>query len=553
MRIIIVGGVAGGASAATRARRVNSKAEIIIYEKGPNISFANCGLPYHLGNEIKERSKLLVTTPELFKKRFDIQVKTEHEVLDIDTENKTLTVVNHRNNEKFKDSYDRLILSTGSKLIELPEIPYRAQNVFTLWSLADLDSIKSYIDKNESRHATVIGAGFVGLEVVEQLHRIGVQVQLIELAPQVLNPLDPEMASFILDELKKHTVSVHTSSKVDAVKENKDRVSHLRLSSSNNWIETDLIIVGVGVKPLNLLALKADLNVSKQGAVCVNEQGQTSDPDIYAVGDLAETIFSPTDSAVSIPLAGPANRAGRIAGEHAAANTNQFTQKVNATSIVRVFNKAAGSTGLSEKLCKRENVPYRLAYASAPHHASYFPGAKELIIKLLYAPNTGIVLGAQVIGEEGVDKRLDILSTLIHFKGTVYDLAALDFAYAPPFGSAKDLLHQVAFVAMNDLAKAPELLRPDAELSGLQVVDVRTNVERETLPLDEAIHLPLDGNTCFYEHPLLKELDYKKETIVVCHAGKRAHIVASYLKGIGFEEVKNLSGGMMIRSRFIKN
>ncbi|HMO18455.1 MAG TPA: FAD-dependent oxidoreductase [Oligoflexia bacterium] len=550
MKIIIVGGVAGGASAATRARRINPGANILIYEKGPAISFANCGLPYNLGGEIKDRSKLLVANADLFKRRFNIDVKTQHEVFHIDRLNREIHVRSNISAEEFKDSYDRLILSTGSQLISLPEIPYSLDNVFTLWSLDDLDKIKEYISVSSPKTVSVIGAGFVGLEVVEQLRHKGLSVQLIELAPQVLGPLDPEMASYIEDELVKHEVDIHLSSKVESVKISNNKATSLCLSSGT-ILNTDMIIAGVGVRPLSFLASGAELLTSPNGAVKVNEHYQTSDPNIYAVGDMAEYIFGPTNSPSSIPLAGPANRAGRIAGEHAASGKSQFAQKVYGTSIVRVFSKTGGVSGLSEKLCKRSNIDYRVSYISASHHASYFPGAKELVIKLLYAPVTGKLLGVQVVGEEGVDKRIDVVSTVLSFGGTVYNLASLDLAYAPPFGSAKDPLHQAAFVALNDLSKTPELAKPDIDLSSVQCVDVRTDKERQELPLKEGIHIPIDESVPFYENPLFANLDPNLETVVTCHSGKRAHIVASYLVGKGFKDVKNLSGGMMIRSRMI--
>jgi NADPH-dependent 2,4-dienoyl-CoA reductase/sulfur reductase-like enzyme/rhodanese-related sulfurtransferase len=548
MKIVIVGGVAGGASAATRARRVNPDAEIIIFEKGSAISFANCGLPYHLGGEIKERSKLLVANAELFKRRFNINVKTRHEVLSIDREKKEISVHDLVKGKEYTEHYDILILSTGSELIRLPEIPYDAENVFTLWSLDDLDYIKDYFSKKSVCKVSVIGAGFVGLEVVEQLRHIGMEIQLIELAPQVLSPLDPEMAKFIEEELTRHEVALHLNTKVENVHTSENRVTTLSLASGAQ-LNTEAVLVGVGVRPLSGLAKNAELACSKNGAVQVNQFHQTSDENIYAVGDMSEYIFGPTDTPTSIPLAGPANRAGRIAGEHAGTGKTQFTQKVFGTSIVRVFSKTAGTTGLSEKLCKRAEIPYKIAYISAAHHASYFPGAKELIIKLLYSPSNGLLLGAQVAGEEGVDKRLDIVSTVLHFGGTLQDLASLDLSYAPPFGSAKDPLHQAAFTGLNDLAESPPLISPFSSLIDMQVIDVRSEKERKELPLEGALALPIDGETPFYEDPKLRTLNKDKETTVVCHSGKRAHIVASYLKKKGFSNVKNMTGGMMMRFR----
>lgn len=515
---------------------------------GADIAFANCGLPYHVGGEIVNREKLLVASPELFKNRFNIEVKLQHEVVNIDPISKKIFGTNKSNNSKFELSYDKLILSTGSKLIKLPIFKEGLENVFTLWSMKDLDETMSYLSKSKVKHATVIGAGFVGLELVEQLKNKGLQVSLIEKSPQVLPPLDSEIASIIESELEKHGVDLNIDTEVSEVIESSNQVDALKLANGKT-IQTDLVFVGIGVRPETSILNESGIKLGQGGAVIVDEKQRTNFPDIYAVGDMSESTYGPTNEHLAIPLAGPANKAGRIAGEHATTGEVQSKSVTYGTSIVRVFSKTAGLTGLSEKLCQRKNITYKTTYISANHHAGYFPGAKELILKLIYDPENGRVLGAQGIGEEGVDKRLDIISTLLHFNGKVSDLAELDLSYAPPFGSAKDPVHQLAYVALNDLDKFPETLAPNADLSGYQVIDVRTAKERDMLPLEGSIHIPIDGPNDKPIKEMLLDLDIDKETVITCHSGKRAHVIASLCQSLGFKKVYNLTGGMMIRSR----
>ncbi len=547
-KILIIGGVAGGASAATRARRRDASAQITILERGSYVSFANCGLPYHVGGEIVNREKLLVASPELFKNRFNVDVKLQHEVASIDPSAKKVIGTNRSDGSQFELSYDKLILSTGSKLIKLPIFNQALVNVFTLWSMNDLDSTMVYMGKNKPKHATVIGAGFVGLELVEQLKHKGLEVSLIEKSPQVLPPLDPEIASIIETELASHAIDLNIDTEVSEVLERDNKVFSLKLASGKT-IETDMVFVGIGVRPETSILNDSGIKLGQGGAVVVDEEQRTNFPDIYAVGDMSESCYGPTEEHLAIPLAGPANKAGRIAGEHATTGNSQSKSITYGTSIVRVFSKTAGLTGLSEKLCQRKSINYKTAYINANHHAGYFPGAKELILKLIYDPENGRVLGAQGIGEEGVDKRLDIISTLLHFNGKVSDLAELDLSYAPPFGSAKDPLHQLAYVALNDLDQFPKILPPDTDLSDFQVIDVRSMKERQALPLENSIHIPIDGPNSKPLNEMLLELDKDKKTIITCHSGKRAHIVASLCKSLGFKDVSNLTGGMMIRSR----
>ncbi|MBX3422808.1 MAG: FAD-dependent oxidoreductase [Pirellulaceae bacterium] len=540
LRIVIVGGVAGGATAAARARRANARAEITILEKGPVISFANCGLPYHLGGEIARRESLLVATSKLFWDRFRIRVCTGHEVLAIDRAAKCVAGKTSQG-ETFSYPYDKLIVATGSEPIRPDFCNVTADNLFQLWTLSDMDLIVDCLSNRTCKRATVIGAGFVGLEVVEQLVQRGLKVDLIERLPQVLGPLDAEMARLVQAELERHEVNVKLNTSVRQLRVDQGRVVRVE-QDDGQLLDTNLVIVGAGVRPRTQLAASAGLEIGSGGGVVVNRFCQTSDPDIYAVGDVIEYHHGALGQPMRVPLAGPANRSGRVAGGHAACGHGPLMPPVQGTSIVRVFDVAAGLTGLSERLCAQRGIAYRCATIQAGHHAGYFPGAKNLTLKLVYCPQTRRVLGAQAVGAQGIDKRLDVVATLLHFSGTVDDLAGLDLAYAPPFGSAKDPVHMAAFVAQNDLADYPQLAPAGASLAGIQVVDVRNDDEISKLPLPDAIAIPVDSIVERWQ-----ELDPHRQTIVVCHSGKRAHVAASWLKGQGFQDVKNLNGGMSIR------
>lgn len=540
LRIVIIGGVAGGATAAARARRVNANAEITILEKGPVVSFANCGLPYHIGKEIEERSKLLVATAEMFWERFRIKVRLNHEVQSINRNAQTVTGVTAEG-EEFKVPYDRLILATGSAPLEPEFTKVTAENVFRLWTLDDMDRIVAYMKKRPCSKATVVGAGYVGLEVVEQLARQNIQVTLLEMLPQVLNALDPEMAALVKLEMIKQGVKVRLDVEVDRLLTNNQGVTAVKLTNSES-VATDLVIVGVGIRPRTELAEAAGLSIGESGGVVVNEFCQTDDPKVYAVGDMVEYYHGTLRKNCRMPLAGPANRSGRVAGSHAATGQATSLKPIQGTAIVRVFDLAAGTTGLNERQCTEAGLDYRCSIIQAPHHASYFPGARSLTLKLIYEVPSRRVLGAQAIGAQGADKRLDVIATVLHFGGTIDDLAGLDLAYAPPFGSAKDPVHMAAFSAENDLADYPQFTAYDAMLDGLQVIDVRSASELEKLPLPGAIHIPVDEITTRWQ-----ELDASLPTVTVCHSGKRSHVAACWLKGKGFANVQNLNGGMSIR------
>ena len=547
LRIVIVGGVAGGASAATRARRMNEQAEIILLEKDKHVSFANCGLPYHIGGEIEDRGKLLVATKELLERRFRLDVRTRHEATAIDRQAKTLTVRNLVTGEDLQLPYDKLILSPGATPFVPPLAGSDARGVFTLRNIADMDQIKAAVDVSQSRSAIVVGAGFIGLEVVEQLKRRGLRVSLAEMQPQVLPPFDHEMVQPVLQALQEQQVEVVLDDGIGAVLVDDNGAATGVQLASGRKLDGELVILGLGVRPNTQLAGAADLTLSKDGGILTNRYLQTNDPDIYAVGDASTYFYGPTEQQMRVALAGPANRAGRLAGEHAATGASRPMADVFGTSIVRVFEQTAAMTGLSMKTAKRFGIDAASVTVVAGQHAGYFPGATPLTLKLVFDPQDGRLLGAQAVGKEGIDKRIDVIATVLRFRGTVRDLTELDLCYAPPFGSAKDPVHQAAFAACNHLDGIDTLLTPDADLTGLQVVDVRTPGEVARTPLaaaDNPANIPVDEL-----RERLNELDPARETVVSCGVGVRAHVAARILKQNGFSDVHNLSGGATVRNR----
>ncbi len=546
LKIVIVGGVAGGASAATRARRMNERAEIIMFERDEYVSFANCGLPYHIGEEIADRESLLVATPEFLRKRFRLDVRIREEVISIDRHNKSVSVRRCDSGEVYEQAYDKLILAPGATPFVPPLDGSDARNVLTLRNVNDTDRIKAYVDRQQTKRAVVVGAGFIGLEMVEQLVRRGIETSLVELQPQVLPLLDSEMTQPLAEELRHNGIHTHLGASVVRIETNEEDAAVAAELSDGTRIETDLVILGIGVRPSVGLAVDSGLTLGDSGGIATNDFMQTNDADIYAVGDAAEYPYGVTGKRMRIALAGPANRAGRLAGEHAATGQSASMQPVLGTSIVRVFEKSAAVTGLTESMARRMQLPAKSVSIVAKHHAGYYPGAELMTLKLVYDPQDGKVLGAQVVGGAGTDKRIDVIATAMHFGGTVRDLAGLDLAYAPPFGSAKDPVHMAAFVACNQLDGIESFCPPDAPLEGKQVVDVRTPGEVTGTPLagvESAINIPVDEL-----RDRLAELDPTRPTVVCCGVGIRGHIAARILRQHGFE-VENLIGGAMIRNR----
>ncbi|MEZ6121683.1 MAG: FAD-dependent oxidoreductase [Planctomycetaceae bacterium] len=549
LRIVIVGGVAGGASAATRARRMNEHADIILLEKDEHVSFANCGLPYHIGGEIADRRKLLVATRELLQNRFRLDVRTHHEALSIDRSSKTLQVRNQQADEEFSLPYDRLILSPGASPFVPPVTGASASGVFTLRNIADMDRILAAIDASTHRTAVVVGGGFIGLEMAEQLVHRSLKVSLAELQPHVLPMFDAEMVQPLHACLQDHGIEFCGGSGLQEILMNEqNQATGIRLADDRE-LAGDLVILGMGVRPNTQLAQAAGLTIGSTGGILTNRFLQTSDPDIYAVGDAAEYVFGPSGQSMRVALAGPANRAGRLAGEHAATGHCQPMPNVQGTAIVRVFEQTAAMTGITVSMAPRCGLQATSVTVVAGQHAGYFPGATPVTLKLVFDPQTGRILGAQAVGKDGVDKRIDVIATAMQMNATVRDLAGVDLCYAPPFGSAKDPVHQAAFAACNHLDEIDIFTTVDADLSGVQLVDVRTPAEVQHAPLAggaHAINIPVDEL-----RSRLHELDPNAETVVSCGVGVRAHVAIRILMQHGFRNVRNLPGGATVRNRAV--
>lgn len=538
MKIIIVGGVAGGMSAATRLRRLKEDAEIIIFEKGPFVSFANCGLPYYVSGEIAEREDLLVQTPESLKARFRLDVRPFHEVTAISPNQHTVTV--RHDGKEFTETYDRLILSPGAKPFVPPiEGLETAENTYTLRNVPDLDEIMLALEK-EPKEAVVIGAGFIGLEMAENLRKRGLNVTIVEKAPHVLPPLDEEMAAFVQAELLKNGIQVITSQSATRF-EDKGKVIVLE---NGQKIASDVTILSVGVQPENALAQAAGIELGLRGGILVNERYETSQPDIYAVGDAIVVKQEVTGEDALISLASPANRQGRQVADVIAGVARKNKGSIG-TAIVRAFDMTAASTGLSERILRMNGLPYQVIHVSGKDHAGYYPGATDVTLKLLFEPTSGKIYGAQGVGKKGVDKRIDILATAIKGNLTIFDLPELEFTYAPPFGSAKDPVNMLGYAALNLVEGLSDNIQwyelEDELAAGKKFLDVRTASELQQGRLKvDTVHIPLNEL-----RERLGELDKSQDYIVSCHSGLRSYIAERILKQAGFS-VKNLDGAFAL-------
>ena len=536
-KVVIIGGVAGGASAAARLRRLSETAEIIMVERGAYISFANCGLPYHIGGDIEDRNRLLVQTPEAMRKRFKIDVRTKSEVVRIDREKKTVTVRDLAADKEYTESYDHVILSPGAEPFRPPIAGIHAAGVFTLRNIPDMDAIIKRLAETKASHALVIGGGYIGLEMTEALVERGLGVTLVELEPQVMGTVDPEMAAPLADELRLHGVELKLNNSVTSISESGGRLA-VQLSGGDS-VATDMVIVSVGVRPETRLAKEAGLTLGPRGGIAVNPHMQTSDPAVYAVGDAVEVTDFVSGAATLIPLAGPANRQGRIAADHICGRDSAY-HSTQGTAICKVFSLAVGMTGLSEKLLKRNAIAYEKIYVHPASHAGYYPGAMQMSLKLLFAPETGKILGAQAVGADGVDKRIDVIAVALRAGLTVQDLQHLELCYAPPYGSAKDPVNYAGFVAASVLngdmpiCHAAEAANP----SGSQLLlDVRTPSEVQNGTIPGAVNIPLDEL-----RGRLSELPRDKEIVSFCQVGLRGYLAGRILMQNGFQ-CRNLSGG----------
>jgi len=548
-KIVIVGGVAGGASAAARARRLSEDAEIIMFERGPFVSFANCGLPYHIGGEIKEREDLLLQTPESFLARFNVDVRPLSEVVSIDRDKKQVTVRLLADNSEYTESYDFLLLSPGAGPI-VPPIP-GIQNplTFSLRNIPDMDKILRTLHANKVEHATVVGGGFIGLEMMEAFHALGIKTTLVELADQVMTPVDKEIAGFAHEEIRNKGIDLRLGVALEGVdfiaaRDDKvDQYDHDKLTlrlNNGQTLNTDLLIMAIGVRPETALAKQAGLEIGELGGIKVNTQMQTNDPAIYAVGDAIEEQDFVTGAQTVVPLAGPANRQGRMAADNMLGREQRY-QGTQGTAICKIFDLAIAATGKNEKQLKRDGINYEKVYVHTASHASYYPGAEIVSFKMLFDPSSGKILGAQAAGKEGVDKRIDIMAVAQRAGMTVEQLQHLELTYAPPFGSAKDVINQAAFVAQNIIVGDVKAIHFD-EIDNLTdqhvLLDVRNPSELEaTGCIGEAINIPVDQL-----RQRLHELPKDKEIIIYCQVGLRGNVAYRQLVNKGFK-ARNLIGG----------
>jgi NADPH-dependent 2,4-dienoyl-CoA reductase/sulfur reductase-like enzyme/rhodanese-related sulfurtransferase len=548
-KLVIVGGVAGGATAAARARRLDEQAEIIVFERGEHISFANCGLPYYIGQVIKKRDHLLVTTAEALRTRYNIDVRNFAEVTAIDRQNKKISVKNLQTAETYTETYDKLILSPGAEPIKPQMEGIGLDTVFSVRNIPDTDRIKAYIDNHAPESAVIVGGGYIGLEMAENLVERGVKTTIIEMLDQVMAPLDFEMAALVQDHIKSKGVvlELENSAMAFTSKGNRKVVS----TGRGTQIECDLVILSIGIRPETQLAKASDLEIGERGGIKVNAGMQTSDPDIFAVGDAVEIKEYVTGAPAIIALAGPANKQGRIAADNAMGRQSVFNG-AQGTAIVKVFDMTAASTGASEKILKKSNIPYLSSYTHSDSHAGYYPGAQRLSIKLLFTPDTGTLLGAQVVGKEGADKRIDVLATALRANMTVYDLEELELAYSPPYSSAKDPVNIAGFVAANILKGDVENTYwqelEDLDSNECVLIDLRTKKELEKIgTIDRAINIPVDEL-----RQNIDKLDKHKTYVLCCAVGQRAYIGHRILKQKGFQS-SNLSGGFVTYSSVKKN
>lgn len=542
MKIVIVGGVAGGMSAATRLRRLNEDAEIIVLDKGPYVSFANCGLPYYISGDIQDRSKLIVQTPEKLEERFELDVRPNSEVTEIDRQNKEVLV--QIDSESYRLSYDKLILSPGARPL-MPPIQglEEAGNIFTLRTVPDVDQIKAYIEEAQPKKAVVIGAGFIGLEMVESLAHQGLEVALVEQAPHILPTLDEEMAAFISEELQDKGVQVYTGKAAQIFEDQGQTV----VLDDGHRLDSDLTILSIGVRPESQLAEDAGLEIGLRQGIKVNENYQTNDPDIFAVGDAIIVNQTITNQEALISLASPANRQGRQVADVISGVKRKNKGSIG-TAIVRVFNRVAASTGLTEKQAEEAGLTYRVIHASGQSHASYYPGSEYLLLKLIFNPESGEIYGAQGIGGDGVDKRIDVLATAIKGGIPADELMELELTYAPPFGSAKDPVNMLGYIAANIMEGITDTVQwyqiENLQDEGYQLLDVRSEGEiKRDGSLPHSTEIPLDNL-----RDRLDELDLEKAYITSCQSGLRSYLAERILRQSGVKEVKNLDGAFKLYS-----
>lgn len=542
MKYIIIGAVAGGASAAARLRRLNEKAEIVIFEKGEYISYANCGLPYYIGDVISDRNKLFVQTASSFRNRFNIDVRISTEVTGINTANKTVSARNLLTGEEYTESFDKLVLSPGAEPIRPPLPGIGLPGIFTLRNVTDTDYIKQYVDQRKEGRAVVIGAGFIGLEMAENLHDLGMQVTIVEMGNQILAPVDFPVAAMAQQHIRSKGVDLRLSSAVTGFEKENDTLNVLL--KDGTVLEADVVILSIGVKPDTRLAVAAGLEQGAARGIKVNEYLQTSHPDIYAVGDAIEFPNPVTGQSMNTYLAGPANKQGRIAANNIVlGNKHKYNGAIN-TAIVKVFDMTVATAGTASKHLKAAGINHIVSANHSGSHAGYYPGARQMTIQIAFSPEDGRLYSAQIAGYDGVDKRIDILASVIKNKGTIYDLTEFEHAYAPPYSSAKDPVNMAGFIAENILQDRLNIFYwndlGDSD-DNSYLLDVRTVKEFEAGHIAGAVNIPVDEiRQRLHEIPKAQRID------IYCEAGLRGYLANRILRQNGFNEVFNLSGGYVL-------
>lgn len=540
MKILIVGGVAGGASVAARLRRMDEQAEIILFERGEYISYANCGLPYYIGGTIADRDNLFVQTVDGFSKRFKIDIRVLQEVICINRENKSITIQNLITNKEYTESYDKLILSTGSEPVKPPIKGIDSRKIFTLRNVPDTDKIKNFLITHKPQKAVVIGGGFIGLEMVENLHNAGLEVQLVEKADQVMAPIDFSMAAIVHQQLRQKGVELYLKEGVTSFLEEENGV-RIVLESGRELI-SDMVIFSIGVRPDIKIVKDAGLELGTTGGIKVNSYMQTSDNNIYALGDAVEVLNPVITKQMLIPLAGPANKQARIVADNILEDNKYIYPGTIGTSIAKVFDLIVAATGLSSKVLNRECIEHISSFTHGSSHAGYYPGASQLSVKVNFSPLNGKLLGAQVVGKEGADKRIELFSEVIKKGGTIYDLMDIEHAYAPPYSSAKDPVNMAGFVADNILKGKMKVAQwrdiGKINLAKTTLLDVRTSEECSERYIKGTMNIPLDEL-----RSRIKEIPKEKDVLIYCAVGLRGYIASRILAQYGFSNVLNLSGG----------
>lgn len=537
IKVVIVGGVAGGASAAARLRRLSEKAEIILLERGEHISYANCGLPYYIGGQIEERDNLFVMTPQKFREWLNVDVRVNNEAISIDRDKKEILITDHAAGTEYRESYDYLVLSPGAEPIRPPLPGIDNEGIFSLRTVNDTDKIFHYLKENMPRKAVVVGAGYIGLEMAENLHHRGLDVTIVELAPQVLPPIDNDMAALVQQYLHAVGMKLRLGNGVKQFDQAANGILNVVLNDGE-ILEANMVILSIGVKPEVQLAREAGLEVDR--GIRVNDHLQTSDPSIYAVGDAIEVTHLVTGKPAFIPLAGPANKQGRIAANNIFGRTDRY-QGTQGTSVLKIFDMTVATTGANERVLNDAGIEYHSVIIHPNNHAGYYPGASPLSLKLLFSPE-GKILGAQAVGYDGVEKRIDVLATALRNGSSIYELQELELAYAPPYSSAKDPVNMAGFVAANILEgdyrtiEAADLFKINNE--NTQIIDLREGEENELGQIPGTVNIPL-GQL----RSRLQELDPQKDTITYCSVGLRSYLATRILIQNGFKSVRNLNGG----------